>query len=88
MRTISALFVAVTLLAALPAHADSYVNGYVKKDGTYVPPHFKSNNDNNAWNNYSTKGNANPYTGEKGYVDPYKSNSGSSFGSSYRRPKY
>jgi len=52
--------------------AQSWVDGYYKKDGTYVPGHFKSNSNNTTLDNYSTKGNINPFTGEKGYKDPYK----------------
>jgi hypothetical protein len=53
-----------------PAHAaevipvgDVYVNGYYRKDGTYVQPHYRSAPDGNARNNYSYPGNYNPYTG-------------------------
>lgn len=48
------------------ALCDVYVNGYYKKDGTYVEPHYRSNPDGNQYNNWSTKGNVNPYTGEEG----------------------
>lgn len=49
------------------AFADVYVNGYYRKDGTYVQPHHRSNSDGNFYNNYSTQGNVNPYTGQTGY---------------------
>lgn len=42
------------------------VKGYLRKDGTYVQPHVRSNPDGNPFNNWSTKGNVNPYTGELG----------------------
>jgi hypothetical protein len=42
------------------------VRGYVRKDGTYVAPHYRSAPDGNFDNNWSTKGNINPYTGEEG----------------------
>jgi hypothetical protein len=42
------------------------VHGYVRKDGTYVPPHQRSAPDGNFGNNWSTEGNVNPYTGEDG----------------------
>lgn len=42
------------------------VKGYSRKDGTYVQPHVRSNPDGNPFNNWSTKGNVNPYTGELG----------------------
>ena len=52
--------------------ADTYVNGYFRQDGTYVQPHYRSAPDGNVWNNYSTRGNVNPYTGKPGTVDPYR----------------
>jgi len=44
-----------------------YVKGYFKSNGTYVAPHFRSDPDKNFYNNWSTIGNYNPYTGKKGY---------------------
>ncbi|MEJ0053616.1 MAG: hypothetical protein WDN10_02725 [bacterium] len=83
MRKIfAALLVFTTLLAtgAEAAAKDVSVRGYVRKDGTYVPPHHRSSPDSNPYNNYSTYPNVNPYTGEQGHkrVDPYSSPSGSS----------
>jgi hypothetical protein len=46
--------------------------GYTKKNGTYVAPSHKTSPDKSKANNYSTKGNVNPYTGKKGTVDPNK----------------
>lgn len=45
---------------------DVYVDGYHRKDGTYVKPHYRSSPDNTRNNNFSTYGNVNPYTGERG----------------------
>ncbi len=42
------------------------VGGYTTKNGTYVSPHQRSTPDSNPKNNWSTKGNVNPYTGKKG----------------------
>lgn len=42
------------------------VRGYSRKDGTYVQPHRRSAPDGNFGNNWSTRGNVNPYTGEPG----------------------
>jgi hypothetical protein len=46
--------------------------GYYRQDGTYVTPthvqdHWRSNPDGDRSNNWSTKGNWNPYTGKSGY---------------------
>lgn len=62
-------------------------NGYVRKDGTYVAPSYSSRPNGTKLDNYSTKGNVNPYTGRVGTVDPYAAPSyGSSYGSSYSAP--
>jgi len=42
------------------------VKGYYRKDGTYVAPHYRSDPDGKFYNNWSTKGNVNPFTGKKG----------------------
>lgn len=49
-----------------------HVNGYYRSNGTYVAPHYRSAPDGNFYNNWSTKGNINPYTGEEGTktIDP------------------
>lgn len=73
------------------AIADNYTNGYMRKDGTYVQPHYQTAPDRNPYNNYSTKGNTNPYTGQAGTRDPYQvqqqygnqNNSGSAYGNPY-----
>jgi hypothetical protein len=46
--------------------ADDYVNGYTRSDGTYVEGHYRSKADGNSYNNYSSEGNTNPYTGTNG----------------------
>ncbi|ABP60020.1 hypothetical protein Ent638_1339 [Enterobacter sp. 638] len=43
-----------------------HVNGYFRSNGTYVQPHYRSAPDHNFYNNWSTKGNTNPYTGKIG----------------------
>jgi hypothetical protein len=42
------------------------VRGYFRKNGTYVAPHYRSSPDGVFYNNWSTKGNINPYTGKSG----------------------
>lgn len=66
------MIVVLLALAALfsfttAAFADQYVNGYTRKNGTYVAPYHRSDPDSTQMNNYSTQGNVNPYTGQKGY---------------------
>lgn len=45
------------------------VRGYTTKRGTYVAPSYRSNPDRVKFNNYSSKGNYNPYSGKKGYLN-------------------
>lgn len=63
--------VAVLALAAFPALAQVHVDGYIRKDGTYVPPHYRSTPDSSRSNNWGSQGNVNPYTGQPGTVNPY-----------------
>lgn len=50
-----------------PAFAeDTYIDGYIRNDGGFVQPHFRSQADNYTDNNFSARGNINPYTGEHG----------------------
>jgi hypothetical protein len=63
---------ALIALAAVSAFADEYVQGYYRRDGTYVQPYHRTTPDGNPFNNYSTQGNVNPYTGQSGTVNPYQ----------------
>lgn len=47
------------------------VSGYVRKDGTYVAPHYRSAPNRLTLDNYSARGNHNPYTGRAGKKDLY-----------------
>lgn len=64
---------AAIILAAGPAfaHGAHSVRGYVRRDGTYVAPHMQTNPNNTRLDNWSTRGNVNPYTGVAGTKDPY-----------------
>lgn len=50
----------------------TYVKGYYKKNGTFVKPHYRTTPNKNKLDNWSTKGNINPYTGKLGTVNPFK----------------
>lgn len=41
-------------------------SGYINSNGTYVQPHVKTTSNNTNWDNFSTSGNTNPYTGQNG----------------------
>jgi len=75
MKTIvRGLLVAIgCVLAFGTSMADSTkVRGHYKKDGTYVAPHVRTTPNSSKLDNWSTKGNVNPYTGKDGTKDPYK----------------
>lgn len=42
------------------------VHGYTKKDGTHVAPSHATNPNSTRRDNYTHKGNTNPYTGKEG----------------------
>ena len=46
---------------------DVYVKGYYR-NGKYIQPHYRSRPNSTINDNWSTKGNINPYTGKKGYI--------------------
>lgn len=68
------VILAAILCCAVTAAADEYVNGYSRKDGTYVEGHYRTSPNSNPYDNYSSKGNTNPYTGGRGYEQPSTSN--------------
>jgi len=78
MRLSHAFFALAFLASASSALADQYVAPYVRQDGTMVEGHFRSSPNGTATDNYSTYGNTNPYTGERGTVHPH----------SYSAPSY
>ncbi len=65
MRT---FLLVLALLFAVPSFAKEpvKVKGYVTKSGRYVKPHVRTAPNKKKSDNYSTKGNSNPYTGKKG----------------------
>ena len=66
-----AVLLTLAVMAVLTvALADQWVNGYYRKDGTYVQGYMRSDPDDKYWNNWSSSGNTNPYTREKGYDLP------------------
>ncbi|WP_200859533.1 hypothetical protein [Bdellovibrio bacteriovorus] len=81
MRLLKLVILSATFVSAT-ASADTYVNGYYRKNGTYVQPHYRSDTNSTRSDNWSTKGNVNPYTGAYGTKNPYGS------GSSYNNNSY
>lgn len=64
------------------------VRGYYKSNGTYVAPHYRSPPDGNSYNNWSTVGNINPYTGAPGTKQPYSGIGRTSSHDANQRPAY
>jgi hypothetical protein len=46
------------------------VSGYTRKDGSYVQPYFRTAPNSTNRDNFSTKGNVNPYTHKPGWIEP------------------
>ena len=60
-------------MAPLAEARTTRVRGYYKPStGTYVAPHYKTSPNRTKLDNYSTKGNRNPFTGKRGTVNPYR----------------
>ena len=70
MKKTLLIMIATIIASATPVLADTWVNGYFRSDGSYVQGHYRSSPNSYKSDNYSTWGNTNPYTGEKG--DRYK----------------
>lgn len=67
---------AITLILFLSVQTAfaSYTKGYYRSNGTYVNGYYKTNANSTKLDNYSTKGNYNPYTNKRGTVNPYSYN--------------
>jgi hypothetical protein len=71
--------IAVAMLVASPAFAqwgtgsnpNSHQNGgYTTNRGTYVEPYRQTNPNGAQYDNYGTRGNTNPYSGQQGHKTP------------------
>ena len=69
MKKVMAIVLSVIFMLSLmiTSFAGSYVRGYYRSNGTYVSPYYRSTSDSYRYNNYSSWGNYNPYTGARGY---------------------
>lgn len=58
---------AISLLSyASEAFAYRYTRGHSRSNGTYVQPYRSSTPDGSRLNNWSSRGNTNPFTGKRG----------------------
>ena len=68
LRKIIAFFVLGNSLIYpnMKAFADVYVRGHYRSNGTYVDPHYRTSPNKSTFDNWSSYGNTNPRTGQKG----------------------
>lgn len=64
------VFIVLALATTFALGRDVAVRGHVTKKGKYVAPSHRTSPDHTQRNNYSAKGNVNPYTGKKGTKKP------------------
>lgn len=69
LSLITSLVIPTSLVEAKTVRVKSY---YKPSTGTYVMPSYRTSPNKTKIDNYSTKGNYNPYSGRKGTVNPYK----------------
>jgi hypothetical protein len=72
MKVALVFLLSVALSFPVFAVGNHSVRGYVKKNGMYVPPHRQTNPNRTQRDNWSSKGNTNPYTGKAGRKNPRK----------------
>ena len=60
---------ALALVGSVANAEDVYVHGYTRQDGTYVEPYHRSSPNSYTFDNYGSKGNTNPYSGERGSLN-------------------
>ncbi|WP_417619842.1 SH3 domain-containing protein [Oceanihabitans sediminis] len=65
-----------------------YVSGYYRSNGTYVKGHYRTAPNSTNRDNFSTRGNTNPYTGQAGYITPDNNTNSTYTRSSYSSPTY
>ena len=63
---IALTLIAITLTTSAFGQGYHYNNGYIDRNGAYHPGHYQTNPNNNSWDNWSTRGNYNPVTGQPG----------------------
>jgi len=70
------ILLSLLLSLGLSGIAEAYavrVKGYYKPStGTYVMPYYRTSPNRSKFDNYSAKGNYNPFTGKKGYISPFR----------------
>ena len=70
MKLAKVILILAATTFSISAIADVYSQGYQRNDGTYVQPYHRSEPNGDRSDNWSTKGNVNPYTGQEGTKNP------------------
>lgn len=68
MKNFLILFALLFSLITSAQQGDVYVQSYLKSDGTFIPDHYRTPKTETINDNYTTKGNVNPYNGRPGYI--------------------
>ena len=67
------LFVGLLSFSSFVEARTIKARGYYKPStGRYIAPHYKTTPNKTRFDNYSAKGNYNPYSGKRGTVNPFK----------------
>jgi hypothetical protein len=69
---LAAILLSLVLVSPARAKGPVHVRAHVTKSGTYVPGHIRTAPNGTQRDNWSTKGNVNPYTGKAGTREPVK----------------
>ena len=70
MQKIFFVIIIILLFVEIAFAKDMRVRSHIRKDGTYIQSHMKTKPNHTLRDNYSTKGNVNPYTEKHGTVVP------------------
>ena len=81
------LLLPILLLAQVNSN-HVYVNGYYRSNGTYVEGHYRTAPNSTNRDNFSTKGNVNPYTGKPGWITPDNNTYNYNYSNTYSKPSY
>jgi hypothetical protein len=65
----SAALISIAAINAVSAASNHYVRGYTTRNGIHVIPHHQTNTNSTNFDNWSTRGNINPYTGKAGTTE-------------------
>ncbi len=73
LLTVAVLLIGLLSFSASAEARTVKVKAYYKPStGSYVMPSYRTPPNKTKLDNYSTKGNYNPYSGKKGTVNPYR----------------